>query len=83
MRQEVKPAKPVIQARSSLCCCDFFFFFFHDRFMSVSTAQPAPCAHIYTKRKHQRLALITRQKINTSPQMVSFTQSFLCICTTV
>lgn len=51
--------------------------------MSVSTPQPAPCVHIYTKRIHQRPALITRQRINTSPQMVRFTQSFLCICTTV
>lgn len=61
----------------------FFFNFLPDRSMSVSTPQPAPYAHIYTKRIHQRPALITRQKINTSPQMVSFTQSFLCMCTTV
>lgn len=54
-----------------------------DRFMSVSTPQPTPCMHIYTKRIHQRPALITRRKINTTPQMVSFTQRFLCICISV
>lgn len=53
------------------------------RFMSVSTSQPTPCMHIYTKRIHQRPALITRRKINTTPQMVSFTQRFLCICISV